>query len=225
MTSFNLEPKPQAKASEKKKSLLDEDQFLMLCYIEQKFWETGYIPTNEVIQRELRLDSKTIDRAWKKDTFREAIISRGIDLKGKESGKVLTPTQLMLANLLLNAHDTRSVREKIASINVSSQQYHAWKRQPAFAEYLRKRAEAVFSAADSTAYTKLVEAVEEGDTNALKLFFEMRGIHNPRVQVDVNIQGVMVRVVEIISKHVQDPLVLDAIANEMAMLGQEALNG
>lgn len=195
---------------------LTDTEVRIVSLVDQRFWETGGLVTNDKIATDLKISENLVKNAWKKSDFRQALVARGVDLTPESSKDLLTPTQILLANLLLNIGDKRSVREKCELAGISMQQYTAWLRQPAFAGYLRKRAESAFSSADFQAYTSLVNLVEEGDFNGLKLFFEMRGIYNPKMQVDVNIELVVVKVIEIVAKHVTDPQVLEAIANEIA---------
>lgn len=197
---------------------LSEKQVEVVYFIEQKFWETGRIPTNEVIAERFAVALNTVKGWWQTGTFREALVKRGVDFNPEQSSDLLTPIQLQLANVMLNTHDNRSEREKLNSLDVTSQQYHSWLRQPAFQNYLRKRAEAMFSAADFKAFQALSAEAAGGDVSALKLFFEMRGIYNPRVQIDVNVEAILMRVVEIIATHVKDPGTLEAIANDLERL-------
>lgn len=196
-------------------SKLSPTELRVINYIEQVFWETGLVPTHDKIAEELHLDKYSVASLFKKEQFTQQVATRGIDLAPEVSRKILTPKQLLLANMLLNLHDKRSVREKLELVEVSSQQYHAWMRQPHFVEFLRKRGEALFKNSDWEAYKGLTKAVSQGDINALKLFFEMRGIYNPRIQLDVNIEAILVRLVEVVSKYVPDPTVLEAIATEI----------
>lgn len=190
-----------------------------IACIEQMWWETGHIPTDEKIIEMTGITVSSVKNYWKNENVRNALMFRGVDLNPKASG-VLTIQQLDLANLLLNRADTRTLREKLKEVNVTSQQYHAWMRQPGFCSYITKRAEELFKSADADAYQALTDAVRDGDMRAIQLFFEMRGIYNPRVQVDVqNIQGVIMQVIEIITRHVTDPVALQAIADDIENLG------
>lgn len=190
----------------------------ILTLIDQRFWETGGLISDDLVSEELGVPKQTISKAWKKDEFRTALLARGVDLTPDSSKNLLTPTQGILANLLFNIGDKRSVREKCESLGVSTQQYTAWLRQPGFADYLRRRAESAFSSTDFQAYQSLSQLVAEKDIQGIKLFFEMRGIYNPKLQVEVNVEHVVVRVVEIITRHVHDPEILMAIAGEIEQL-------
>jgi hypothetical protein len=81
------------------------------------------------------------------------------------------------------------------------------------------RTEQLFNHSDHEAYKSLVEQVMNGDVTAMKLFFEMRGIYNPKVTVDINIETVVYRLVEIVGRHVRDPQILQSIAKEVEELG------
>jgi hypothetical protein len=199
-------------------SELTADQCDVIAAYEQTFWQTGSLPTEEKVVELTGVNLETIRKYWKQDVFRNAINARGIPLDSGRSEQLLTLEQLNLANRLLNMHDPRSVREKLNEVGVSSQQYHVWLRQPAFKGYLAQRGKQLFESSDHEAYTSLLGVIKGGDVSALKLYFEMRGIYNPRVQVDVNVEMVMVRVVEVIAKWVRDPQVLQGIAADLEMI-------
>jgi len=211
---FAEKPKPAGPPPPVGKQLESRDKRI-LNYCEQVFWETGLVPTPEKVADELSFNLGFVQSVFRKDAFKSSLATRGIDVTPEISGKVLDPRQILLANLLLNLHDRRSIREKLQLVNVSTQQYNAWMRQPQFIEFLRKRGEAIFKGNDHEAYIALTKAVSRGDVNALKLFFEMRGIYNPRLSIDVNIEAVMLRVVEIIAKRVNNPELLELIAEDL----------
>lgn len=194
---------------------LTNGQLRALTYIEQVFWEHGSIPTVEKISEATGVSEHSIKEYWKVDNFRKALGIRGVDFNPERSNHVLTATQLALANMLMNTTDQRSTREKLKEINVSTQQYNAWLRQAAFRDHLAKRGEELFKSSDHVAYKSLTSAVGAGDVTALKLFFEMRGIYNPKVDVNVNVTTLLIQVVEIIARHVTDPLTLSNIADDL----------
>ena len=191
-----------------------------LTFIEQIYFEEGQVPTPLAVAEACGLQEATVEGYWKNVDFRNAVQARGIPLAGKETTRALTYEQLMMANMLMNPADRRSLRQKIedpsvAAYNLTVQQVNGWLRSKTFKDHLQKRSEALFGNAEPAAYKNFVAAIESGDQKAIALYFEMRGIYNPRLQVDVNISTILVRVVEIVSKHVRDPAILAAIAEEM----------
>ena len=194
---------------------LNDAQAEAVALIEQTFWEHGSVPTAEFLSEKLGLNTQTITKYFNNPVFRDALVRRGVDLRQDSSRAILTPKQLLLVNMMLNQHDRRSIREKLELAEVSSQQYYAWLKNPAFKTYLARRAEDLFSSSDHEGYLSLLEVVRGGDVQGLKLFFEMRGKYTPKSQLDVNVESVIVRIVEIIGKHVQDPSILNKIANDI----------
>lgn len=190
----------------------------VIAAVDQLFWQHGALPTNAKVAEVTGVRESTIKKYWEKEEFRNALLARGLDLNPQRSNGLLTLEQLNCANILLNSHDTRSVREKLKEIGVSSQKYHSWLRTSAFRDYLAMRGEQLFKSVDHEAYEALIGAVRGGDTRALQLFFEMRGIYNPKMQVDINVNVLLVSVVEVISRHIRDPQVLQAIATDLEAL-------
>ncbi len=207
---------------------LSNEMVDVLTYIEQVWWEDNKsMPTNEKIAEATGVGLQTIKGYWQSADFRAALNHRGVSFyNDPDAGKALTYEQLLVANMLLNIQDRRSLREKLgaADIGVTPAQVGAWMRQPAFQEHLRKRSENLYQGADGAAYVALVKAIDNGDLKAVQLFFEMKGIYTPRSQVDVNIHAILARVVEIISIHVSDQATLEAIAGDLEGLvsGQPA---
>lgn len=192
----------------------------VLVFVEQVYYEDGKVPTPEKISEVVGVRVDTVRGYWKSQDFRNAVLARGVTLEGMEDAKALTYEQLLVANMLMNPSDKRSLRAKledpsVAQLKVSPQQVNGWMRSKTFTDHLQKRAKALFGSAEPAAYTNFVKAIEAGDQKAIALYFEMRGIYNPRLTVDINISSVLVRVVEIVSKHVRDPAILAAIAEEM----------
>jgi hypothetical protein len=195
------------------------EQIDVICCFEQLWWEHGQLATDEKVSELTGVSQTTIRNYWKQEQFRNALLHRGVDINPARTAGLLTLTQLNLANLLLNVHDTRSVREKLNEVGVTSQQYHAWLRTPAFQQHLAKRGEEMFKSADWEAYESLVGAVRGQDISAIKLFFEMRGIYTPKSTTEIiNIDVVLVRVVEVIARHVRDPETLQNIANDLELI-------
>lgn len=199
-------------------SQLSEQAVKVICYIEQAFWTHGAVPTQENIVERLGINKQTLKKYFEDDTFRSALRTRGVDLSPDASNGLLNVFQLTLANSLLNLHDKRSVREKLQEVNVTSQQYNAWLKDPAFSDYMRRRAEDLFQGKDHEVYAALLQNATSGNDKAIQLFFEMRGIYNPKLQVEVNLEQILQKVIEIIARHVQDPATLAAIADDMDTL-------
>lgn len=192
----------------------------VLTYMEQVYYEAGEFPTNEKLAEVVGITVDTVKNYWKDPDFRNAVAARGLMVDGVDDSKALTMPQLMVANMMMNPSDRRSMREKLkdpslVAFGVTVQQVNGWMRSSIFQAHLTKRAHALFGGAEPAAYKNFVSAIEGGDQKAIQLYFEMKGIYNPRLQVDVNISSVLTRVVEIIAIHVKDPATLQRIANDL----------
>ena len=186
-------------------------QIAILALCEQKYWETGMVPTQAYAAKLLGTTEEKVVAVWN-EQMEGALKSRGIEYK--EMTHLLSPKQLDVANRVLNTHDKKSLRQKLQEAKVSSQQYSAWLRQPAFHEYLATRATHTLKTSLVSADLKLTELVEGGDLGAIKFINELTGRYNPKITVDVNVNQVLTQVVEIISRYVE-PAVLTRIADEI----------
>lgn len=138
--------------------------------------------------------------------------AKGYNLSNREW---LTPEQLAVANSILNLADKRSLTKKLQDFGVSAATFGNWKKNPSFNAYLRERSEDALGAAIPDVHLALIDAATNGDTTAIKLFYEITGRHTPGSRQDVNVQATLVHVIEAVQKHVQDPKVLQAIANDI----------
>lgn len=179
------------------------------------------MPTDDVLSDVIGVSLQTVKSWWKNDGFQTVLRNRGLPVDDRISGKkreVLLPQQLAVANMVLNLQDRRSLREKLESAGVSPQKYQAWRRDPVFNEYMTKRAQALYSQGEDSAYLALMRNVEGGSLEATKFYFEMTGVYNPKIQLELNVDRVMVGVIEIIQRRVKDPAILEAIAGDIEAL-------
>lgn len=199
---------------------LTDKEFKILNFVEEHFWRTGEISSRERIREQFpSLTQLEVFNFYKNPDVIEAMEKRSLHVDFiKEDSTGLTAEQLLVANMVLNIEDPTSLRQKLKIAGVSMQKYNAWMRDSVFSSYLRQRAEAVFNNSDADAYLGLVKAVQDQDMAAIKFYFELRGIYNPRLQVDVNIQSVMVQVVEVITKHIDDKQKILDIAADLESL-------
>lgn len=202
---------------------LSNEMVDVLTYIEQVWWEDNQnLPTDEKIAEMTGVSIQTIKGYWRNPDFRAALYARGVKFANEpDSKKALTFEQLMVANMLMNVMDKRSLREKLKAaegLNVTPAQVGAWMRQPAFQAHLRTRSTSLFGDADTSANLALVKAIDAGDLKAVQLYFEMTGRYTPRSQVDVNVHAILARVIEIVSIHVRDPAILQSIAEDFDKL-------
>ncbi len=133
----------------------------------------------------------------------------------------LSDEQLAAANLILNFADRRSKATKLKALGLTPTQWDGWLRQKNFKEYLNNRTGEMLDNNHDVANTGLLSAVERGEAQALKLYYEMTGIYK-QDSPQANINVIMTLLIEVIQREVNDSDVLRRIAAgfELVMLRQ-----
>ena len=168
---------------------------------------------------------KTIVKVMGTVEFRQALSERGVEWSDE---KGLTAEQSLVISLMTNPSDKRSLAAKLKSAGVPWVKYKAWLKNPIFYRFLNDQAEGMLKDHQPGVLRKLVEKAEtDGDIKAIAMFLEITGRHNPARQAEMDVQAVLMRVIEIITKHVKDQNTLTAIATEMSFLsgGQRTIRG
>lgn len=199
------------------KAKLSDIDLKLRIYVEEFFWREGVIPTNEQIQNHFgpAIKEKYLkEKFWANPTVRRSLVASGIDIE-KVNASGLEPVQILAANVMLNINDKRSTRKKLQELGITTQKWAGWLREPRFSNYLNERTKALFGNSDWVAYNNVLQKMNEGDFNAARFFMELRGIYNPKLDINVNVEVVVNRVLEIVAKHVGDAETLMAIADEI----------
>lgn len=215
---------PPAKKPEQIK--LTPKQHELLNYFLQEYLLHQNIPSKEKCVAVGICSAQFYADALKSEAFRHAMGARGIVLRGDiTAGYVLTPEQIAVANAMLDLRDNRSQKKKLQELNVPTQKYEAWLRDPAFQHYLRERSENLLGDSLHEAHLALVDRVRAGDTAAIKYYYEITGRYVPNSNDKVDVANILMRMLEIIQRHVTDSDTLAAIAEETLMLANATSSG
>lgn len=207
---------------------MTDEEYELLCFIEQIYLQKGKVPTVEFLGLS-GFKEETYFKALKKVTFRDGLLARGIKislLEGLDEEDsatpwrkwVLTEEQLACANVLLDFADTRSRAKKLSELGISTGKYQSWLKDPAFQGYLRDRSEGALQDNQHEAHLALIDRVSTGDINAIKYYNELSGRYVPSRSSNIDINTVLLRVIEVIQRHVQDPVALSSIGTELMSL-------
>ena len=208
------------------KLTLNSEQYELLNYFEQFWFESGSLPTKEFCT-DNGLPAALYNKCVGSPEFRTALLARGINLSSLQpiegesqfmGGKALTERQLTVANVMLDLHDQKSQKKKLQELGVSSGEYTSWLRDPSFQNYLRIRAEHVLGDNQHEANFSLVDRVRTGDVNAIKYFNELTGYYRPNQTSQVDVKLILVKVMEAIQRHVSNPTEQELIADELLSL-------
>lgn len=200
--------------------VLNSPEGRVISAIERYYWIHSKMPPVEYIATETGYAYADVVKIAESPVVKQKLLDKGIinnyqaerltsyltflELAHENPG--LDPIQILAANMLLNTADRRSERKKLEEIGVKPQTLAAWKRQPAFMEFYRKRAKNVFGELDIAANKSMARMIEDDNFQAVKLYYEMTGEYTPRAEVNVkvNVHLVLTTVVEIIARYVDE---------------------
>lgn len=195
----------------------------LLTYMEQEYLVHGSPPTRDRAVAAGVTTPQVYDKCLKQPHFREALLLRGITLRGLDSsagGGVLTEEQLVAANVMLDLTDNRSRKKKLMDLGIPTQKWEGWLRDPVFQSYIRTRSENLLGDNIHESHLALIDRVKSGDINAIKYFNEITGRYVPNATDKADVNAVLMMVLEVIQRHVKDPVALGAIGDELVMIGK-----
>lgn len=220
---------------------LSKTQYELALYLEQCFYRTGNFPSYEAIRVSgIELEEVEYYEAWSNPKFLTLLRARGIPEHllntatdtGTFGGRILSEKQLQVANVLMDTLDKRSRLKKLTELGVTTQEYSRWLKDPTYRTYCLDRAESLLQENMPIAHMSLLDRVSQGDMTALKYYYAMTGRYRERssAAVEVNVQNnygndTLIRIVEIIQKHVKDPDTLAAIGEEILGLTTNTASG
>ena len=204
-----------------------EDKLVNL--LEQYWLIHGRVPTQQQIA-ELGLDPRKYMDAFSNRTFREELANRGLGVEDPDDPKLvgwaLTDKQLAAANVMLDLLDNQSRKRKLSNLGISTQEYQAWLRDPAFQGYLAARSELLLKDNKHEAHAALLDRVRTGDISAIKYYNELTGRYIPASSraASIDPMEIIERVIEILQTNIQDKQLLAKIGQELlGLMGRTAV--
>ena len=227
---------------------LNKEQYEFLVWYEQQYWMHGSLPHYKAIKSlGIAMEEDWYWETWMNPRFADSLRSRGIpehlitehtapneslsteisQRKSKFAGRTLSEQQMAVANVMLDTHDKRSKLKKLTELGISTATYNNWLRDPVYRRYCLERAEDLLVSSQHVAHLSLLNRVEQGDLTAIKYYNSMTGRFREKADaaVQVNVQNntllgneILIKVVEVIQKHVTDTALLDAIASDILEL-------
>jgi hypothetical protein len=207
--------------------ILDQTALKIITLYEQKYFETGQIPTVQQVTNLLGLPGTTVLNYLDRPVVKETLKRRGIEAINQDG--LVSIEQAYLVNLMLDTFDRRGIREKLKAlkdamgIEITFAQYNAWMKDPNFKRYLTKRAEIQFDGVAPVAKNKLVAAIEAGNLAAIEYYHEMTGIYSRSSQEMLDMRKLLAQIIDILSRHCT-PEVLQTVASELELLGVGSFN-
>jgi hypothetical protein len=171
-------------------------------------------PTVETLMQISGLQKLTVVKTLSTDAFIEALRRRGVPWKLTDG---LSAQQMYCLQILTDPTGGRDFTRKLKQAGISHAIYRAWLKQPLFARALNQMSENTIKESQSQVLTQLTRRATEGDIRAIELFNQMTGRWNPAQMEQMNVELVVGKIVEIITKHVTDPVILQKIATEFSL--------
>lgn len=194
----------------------------LLAYFEQTYMLNATLPS-----RQRCLDAGfaevTYDQAVRKVAFHKGLESRGIqDRSSLRIQDGLTREQLQVANILLDYRDKRSDSKKLAEANVTTTKYNGWLKDPVYQNYIRTRSEQVINENQRDINSALLNRARSGDLGAIKYTNQMTGYFDPDKRDVTDVNMVLMSVLDILTRKLNDPAILAEVAEELLTLAEKA---
>jgi hypothetical protein len=188
-----------------------------------KFYEVQWfmqqrIPTVQEVFEYLRktrprLKLTTVNYYLDRWPVKKALTDRGIPFL-QHTQSELTEAQIAAATVMMNFADERPTSDKLEQLGVSSTQYYAWLNDPQFRNFVASLEEQNKINIRPSAVAEFTKKIHSGDWNAVKYYLEVTGAFKDESTQPQSAQMVKM-IIEIIQKHVKDPDVMLAIANDI----------
>lgn len=127
----------------------------------------------------------------------------------------LSPEQIFCVAILTNPTNRKPLATKLKTAGVTYATYRAWLKQPLFQQYITKISEDMLGEHVADVHTKVVEKATGGDIQAIKLYYELTGRHDPQRQQMVDLNGVIGLLLEVITRYVPDSVALGRITSDI----------
>ncbi len=193
----------------------------MIAKIEQYWHKNEVFPPSDFFQYE---EFDIVDNL-KHETFHLALMKRGIKVPiivDRSSSAVmpdgLTAEQVAAITTVINFEDRRPRSVKLREMGITTTQWGGWLKDAEFKEFLHQMTTTHLQDVLHVANEGLLHAVERGDTNAIKFYYELTGRHTQESGSMHNLKVVLAKVIESIQRNVKDPAVLRAISADFELI-------
>lgn len=193
-------------------SKLTTHEVNVLNWVEQIYITTNKYPTQEEYEEHFPESEQSLAKFKMKPLFRRALENRGIiDVKEHK----LTAEQLAAIAAFTDIKDKRTVYNKLRTIGITTRKWNGWMREPKFKQAVLKIVNSQFEDAKHLAQMGLMNGIEEGNVNALRLYYELIGEigsgRNTGQEELENVKLVIAKLTEVLQTHITDPELLGLI--------------
>lgn len=195
----------------------------------ERFWHLNkHFPGINIICEETGFSEEFVQEVISSERAQIRFKALGIDENSvplakrgelKKGQSRLSPIQTAAAEVMLNPYDKRSQTAKLKALGIKPTTYHGWTSNKLFSDYLRQRSEDLFGNAMPMAQDALVRKMMAGETSAIKLYMEIQGRYSKTgQQSSQDFRLLVLRLIEILQKHIKDPALLQIISEDVKYL-------
>ena len=185
--------------------------------------ETGIAPSvPELLANLYRAQPQLYTTPVAKSIFGSEIYRAAIIYRGIQDGHGLTNKQMLALRAATNHLSRYSLDSKLKRIGVTQSEYRAWLRYAPFKKKLDELSRNALADAESAGDVALAQQVTQGRLEAIKYADLRSGKYDPGRQQAIDVEYVMRQTIEIIQKHVKDPVALRSIGGELSLLAGAA---
>lgn len=196
--------------------LCNEERKLVDFY-ELQWHLRHHVPTVAEVATQLGLTHTEINYFLTRKPVIKALDSRGIPWK-QHSQSDLTSTQVAAAVTIMNFADVRTNEAKLDQLGILPAQYYAWLNDPQFKNLVDNLADQNLQNIRPAAIGEFTKKINAGDWNAVKFWLETTGALQDKEQPQS--EQLLKMIVEIIQRHVKDPTIIVAIAQDIKLVSQ-----
>lgn len=211
---------------------IEPDEWDFICFADQFWRENSAFPSDREIEEGTGFNATKTAIMLASELVQKHLNARGIDpdqtknpqqssagRKRKGPAGRLSDLQLAAVSSVLNPADSRSLERKLEVLGISPTTYNGWKNNPVFLKFLTSQGEMLFGENMPEVHNALTTRAVRGDIRATKLLYEVTGFYRPNQQdVQSDTKMMVIRLIEILQKHVKDPVILQAIAEDIQMV-------
>lgn len=202
--------------------MLSSEDLQFASYVEQVYRLRGDLPSRDNCREVLIfVSARYYENRMRNAEFQEHLENLGVPIKriiNDLPPGALTIEQLRCINTLLDFNDTRSDKSKLKDLGIKTNTYQAWKKDPAFQNYISQRALNLIGDNIDEVDRALFDQARSGEISAIKFLYEVTGKYDPKRNDQLNAKELITLIIDILTQEIKDPELLQRIATRMQLM-------
>lgn len=199
-----------------------DKQMKLVSYLNYEWQFNSAYPSKESLLKEYNLTAVEFEDALPQ--INKALGNFGVPEYFSTTLKARTvkldPRFILAVELITDAHDKRSIAQKLKDVGENTRWWSNQLNQPAAKEYFQKKLNRAWEDNKDTAKLSLIKNTGAGDLQTIKYFHEFSGEYRPNQDLLFNVSIIIGRLMEVLARHV-DPAILATVADEIEGLELE----